>query len=324
MRKLTLANEHSYHAAELVILNSLPESAKTLIRELEMLIANTEKSRTLPLPSLGDLTAELIQIDEEFDEWGYEWKERCLWVQTDPIELEGIHLGVFRILLDIRNLTRARLNSYTIEAMNPNCAAGNSTVTHPHVSDGRLCTGDGGPSIHNALRDGRLGDFFMLIRSVLNTYNSHSPYVRLDEWEGIPCHECGYTINAENITSCPSCENDFCNDCLSYCRSCDENSCCGCLNACTACGDSICSNCMGECSECGDAVCDRCLREGLCPSCRSAQKTEEEENNGDQSGGSDNSAATVEENSEDADAESGGEAEAVGSTTESTEDQSAA
>ena len=61
-------------------------------------------------------------------------------------------------------------------ALDPHPAALNDAVTHPHVSDERLCTGDAGAAIQAALAAGRVFDFFTLVRSVLVTYNPESPY----------------------------------------------------------------------------------------------------------------------------------------------------
>ena len=32
--------------------------------------------------------------------------------------------------------------------------------------------------------DGRLFDFFVIVRQVLNTYNPHSAYISLEDWDG--------------------------------------------------------------------------------------------------------------------------------------------
>ncbi len=41
-----------------------------------------------------------------------------------------------------------------------------------------------------ALTEGRLLDFFMIVRQVLQTYSPDSPYVSLDDWYGRQCSDC--------------------------------------------------------------------------------------------------------------------------------------
>ncbi len=41
--------------------------------------------------------------------------------------------------------------------------------------------------IRTALEQGRLCDFFSLVRSILNTYSPDSPYVSLYDWCGVAC-----------------------------------------------------------------------------------------------------------------------------------------
>ena len=49
--------------------------------------------------------------------------------------------------------------------------------------DERLCEGDGRSAIRQALAQGRLLDFFMLVAGGLRTYNAESPFVALEIWE---------------------------------------------------------------------------------------------------------------------------------------------
>jgi len=110
---------------------------------------------------------------------------------TEPITLEDVYLGPFRIQLelnkDIRLSSVEALSelyqggAYHVIALEPNLAATDASVNHPHVSNERLCEGDGYAPIRAALEQGRLCDFFTLVRSILNTYSPDSPYVRLDD-----------------------------------------------------------------------------------------------------------------------------------------------
>jgi hypothetical protein len=198
--------------------------------------------------------------------------------------LEDHYFGEFEIQLRLGNLAEMKRHSstYRIVALDPHPASCNEAVTHPHVSDEHLCEGDAGAAIESALTNGRICDFFQLVHSVLTTYNPRSPFVSLDDWEGRPCHDCGYTMHSDNSSWCTSCEEDFCEDCSSYCRSCDETTCLGCLQNCEACNDPVCPSCMTTCPDCGRSICKSCKDEVLCPC---VKENEENEDDSDQDNG---------------------------------------
>ena len=206
-------------------------------------------------PTLGFLLAELRQLHDEFDEVTIQAKQHLIVARTPPIELEGLLLGPFAIELHI-NLLASRLDSscFEIVALEPNPAAVNSEVTHPHVQSNALCAGDATTPISQALRQGRLVDAFTLVRSVLSNYNPHSPYVAIDDWDGVRCHDCDEITDRDNLSYCEHCENDFCEHCISYCSFCDRSVCLSCLETDPVSGKSCCSNCRHACSKCGSTV----------------------------------------------------------------------
>jgi hypothetical protein len=197
------------------------------------------ESSKLKLPTIRDILADLQQAQEEFEEFKYVEDKDLLVVTTAPVELEGYYLGEFEIQLRVGALAEARQHTslYAIVALDPHPAASNDSVTHPHVSEEHLCEGDASAAIGTALANGRICDFFQLVIAVLTTYNSSSPYVSLDNWEGRPCYDCGDTMGPDETYWCSSCQNDFCDACTSYCRQCDETTCRGCLEECSICGD---------------------------------------------------------------------------------------
>jgi hypothetical protein len=77
--------------------------------------------------------------------------------------------------------------------------------THPHVREKLLCEGDGAASIRRALAEGRLLDFFTLVRQVLETYNPGSAYVELSRWNGVTCKDCGYIMPGDGYGTCDLC-----------------------------------------------------------------------------------------------------------------------
>lgn len=233
-----------------------------------------------PLPSPRQILDELRQIEDEFGGWTLENDRRTLSVQTDPITLEYLHLGPFRLALDLHRLADSpHAFPLRVEALEPNPAAGSDRVTHPHVRDDGLCTGDATAPLGHALRDGRLADCFMLVRNVLNTYNPDSPYVSIDDWEAESCPECGDSMYEDNRCWCESCDRDYCDQCVGSCHHCGATTCFGCLRTCDHCEETFCPDCMSSCGSCGEACCPACLDDDLCPHCLEPMETTDVEEN---------------------------------------------
>ena len=222
------------------------------------------------IPSMSDLVGDLGQIEDDFGEWSYDHRTGVLSVSTEPITLEGIDLGRFAIKLEIRRLADVDAHRiYRVEALEANPAEGNDGVTHPHVKDDELCEGHAAAAIKAALTQGRLADFYMLVNSVLRTYNAESPYVALDRWHGgMSCHDCGDHVSEDDRCSCGRCDHDFCSDCTSSCRCCRSYYCGDCMRTCPCCEESVCEGCVTACDECDEAVCEHCLESGICKTCR--------------------------------------------------------
>ncbi|MFC1805487.1 hypothetical protein ACFL09_00715 [Planctomycetota bacterium] len=264
-RKLSICGQRGWDlaAAKLMrmgesVLNDVPHHVQEVRRAVDA-------CRAKPFP-IKVIFEGLVQADEEFDGLEYRRSHRMLLVETESIELEGVYLGRFQIRLDIPSLADMRYNAmYHVVALDPQPAASNSSVTHPHVTDDQLCPGDASVAIHAALASGRICDFFVLVRSVLRTYNPDSPYVSLDNWFGVNCYDCGRVVDSEDTRWCRVCEQDFCEDCASYCQKCDETTCLGCLKDCSVCGDSTCMNCIHSCPVCEEPLCHSCLTH--CPDC---------------------------------------------------------
>jgi len=233
------------------------------------------------IPPLRFLVDELKQLRQEFGSFDFE--QHRLSVVTEPITLEGFYLGPFRIEMDISGLNDIyRQTPYFVIALDPHPAATDEAVTHPHVSNEKICEGDGAMTMRLALLQGRLCHFFSMIRSILNTYNPDSPFVSLDEWEGIACYECGYVMNRENCYFCPFCDRDYCEECSTYCRGCDESVCLGCSADCEICEERFCKGCLASCSECGCVCCQGCMEDGLCLNCKEQIEQENKENENQQ------------------------------------------
>ena len=229
-------------------------------------------------PSFQSVFDELEQLRQEFDEVELEESENTISVVTEPITLEGLYLGPFRIQLDLGKLSSLHKDStYFVVAVDPHPAATAEEVTHPHVSNEKLCEGDGYTAIKAALEQGRLTDFFTMVKGILNTYNPDSPYVSLSDWDGTACYDCGYVMSSEDSYYCYQCEMDICSECSTYCRYCEETVCLGCAGQCQVCEEPMCSSCVRECAGCGKLCCEMCLKEDLCPDCKETMETEDEQ-----------------------------------------------
>jgi hypothetical protein len=232
------------------------------------------------LPSMREVVGELQALQTEFEKWSFDPEEQSLSIETEPIELEGVPLGPFQVRLDLNKLASIDSNPvYKVIALDPSPPACNENVTHPHVRDNLLCEGDASSSIDAALLDGRLCDFFLLVASVLRTYNPSSPYVKLENWEGVPCYDCGCVVDGDHRVQCQGCENDFCDDCVSSCVQCGFTACHSCLGVCDLCGSEICDGCREKCSKCEETYCASCVKDSVCVTCKEKdnEKAEMEE-----------------------------------------------
>jgi hypothetical protein len=266
-----------------------------LTRELQLAVTNVNVllgSMFRRVPTLRELLAELRQLDDEFEDVKVDLKQKSITVVTDTIALEGIYLGPFAIeLVSKKLLDEPGNHSFRIEALDPHPAYDNDSVTHPHVRRQELCAGEAAAALSAALEQGRLADAFCLVRSVLLNYNEKSPHVRLDEWDGPGCHECGDSVPIEDRFCCNGCGYEYCSDCVSTCTVCDESRCYSCMDRCAACKEWRCSGCLQlstsskrlhcsrcllTCSECQSTfIRDKCEPDSsCCPSCRAESNAE--------------------------------------------------
>lgn len=257
------------------ILDEIPFNVETIKQ-----LADTNKSDNSANVTVSQVFEELKQIQQEFDGFNFNKERKTLSVTTKPITLEDVYLGPFQIELHINKLAKLYKESpYFCIAIEPNSAANNNEVTHPHVSGNKLCEGEGYVAIKTALEHGRLYDFFSVVNSILNTYSPDSPYVSLDDWlGGADCYDCGTGIGEDDSYYCGFCDHVFCNHCSSYCRSCDESCCLGCGGSCPNCEDFVCHHCLKKCPECGETYCQMCMENSICENCKEQIETEELEN----------------------------------------------
>ncbi len=156
---------------------------------------------------------------------------------------------------------------------------------HPHVSSGMLCTGDGGVLMTNAILQGRLEDYFVVVDTILKTYNHEDSHESLRQWydpereDEFLCEYCDDWRDNENASFCNNCDNTYCDTCEKggdYCHKCDEWYCEECSSNCTDCGNVMCDQCAVKCESCQEPHCQSCIRsccncaEQYCPACLKA------------------------------------------------------
>lgn len=263
---LSLAQSHGLHLIE----SALEEKVQYHARSLRITMQDHEathfpRRRQFPL---RDFYHDLQQLEQEFADLRVDWDESLLIVETEPIVLEDVELGYFSIRLNWKQWSEERtMACLRIVAEEPNTAELNDEITHPHVRDGELCAGNAQSPLHKALEEGRLAEAFLIVRSVLTTYNRNSAYVRLDEWQGIPCYDCGSVTNPDARSYCEGCEHDYCNTCITSCASCGDIRCLSCIGSCSACQENCCRSCSTPSALSDQELCRSCRE--VCPGCQS-------------------------------------------------------
>lgn len=264
-RNIEKANRRGWHLAAQMLQGQLSGIIRAMCDAATTLRVHW-LDRPAQLPPLHELFAELRHLQTEFDELIIKSSPPTVAVKTDAIVLEGIELGRFLIQLDWPRLENlANSDCFDLIALDPNPPASDSTVTHPHVKDERLCAGDATVPIQSALEQGRIADAFCLVRSVLETYGKKSPYVALENWNGVRCWNCDYVTEGDETYFCERCEHDVCSECSYSCESCGKSLCTSCQTRCAECDAICCPGCLTT-SACSDtACCKSCLK--VCAVC---------------------------------------------------------
>ena len=270
-RRVALAQELGWFHAAAKCRNELERSLVGVQLHLENCRLQIEEARRpVSRLSVRDIWKDLVALEQEFEETQADLKERTLSVVTDRIVLEGIDLGRFQIVLAWDQ--GPAMSTYAVVALDPNPAATNPSVAHPHVQGERLCEGEGRAAIGQALEQGRFLDFFLLVRQVLETYGEDSAYVPLERWNGTQCEDCGQLVAANESTVCERCDSEICDDCSSSCGSCGRCCCGQCRSLCHACDEGCCTPCLHSCRTCEECFCSECLAGGQCQCCRERER----------------------------------------------------
>lgn len=287
-RKLKKAHRHGWLAAARLLGEEVLPLARSLgghVAALQAREMQLSTALTTPMPTLRLIIEELHQLEDEFGDDAVKLRLKAdqdirVIVTTEPITLKELQLGPFAIELHVSRLSeRADSGCFEIIALEPRPASTNSEVTHPHVSEGSLCAGDAGLPISQALRQGRIADSFVLVRSVLRTYNAASPYVSIDDWEGQCCSDCGSSYRDDDLYTCERCDSRVCDSCLATCGVCDRSACQGCLELDRVAQVRCCSNCHSLCQNCHRVVAEGEFNQdsGRCAQCHAHLEEQSEE-----------------------------------------------
>lgn len=254
------------------------------------------KLMALCSPDLKDFKQSVLVLKNKFDD-RVETTETTICYITEPIVLEGAELGRFKIefSLDLlRKTIYGRLGGIKAWALEPNEKRG---YFHPHVDSGRLCSGDAQNALALAITSLDIQAFFEIVEAVLNTYNPESPYIKIEEWTGYTCSDCGapglseyytceggdcwVTLCSDCALFCSECEQYYCTSCYTqsedlvklYCLKCERNQCLPCWEntgaCCDSCGHWVCPDCLAFiCEECDDVFCDSCDNSTECEDCK--------------------------------------------------------
>jgi len=279
VKQIAIASSRGWHAAARRLRSQLAFCLELIAANLSAtqrgLRSSTGPPVTLVTPR--DLYRDMVGLKQEFGDLGFSLKDKTLTVTTEEIELEGVYLGPFEIELRWDRLDDD-YSAYRISAQDPHPAASNDEVTHPHVQGGVLCEGDARMAIRAAFSDGRLFDFFVLVTTVLRTYNPSSPYVKLSVWEGEPCCDCGGLTDCEEMALCERCGESICDECRVYCVDCDNRCCCSCVRTCSECDQDSCVDCQRFCPQCEKTRCGSCHgTEDLCEHCIQTNREEDDD-----------------------------------------------
>ncbi len=287
LRRMHLAECHGLLQAHHSLVHAaLPTVVYQLRAALDQLYQHLSRPSDSQPITAGSVLAELKAMEEEFEDgMSIATDLSTLSVTTDPIVLEDIELGRFRIDLSLVNLRRGYTDISTliqVEALDPNSASSDESITHPHVRESTPCLGDALVPIRLALRQGRFLDAFQMAIAVLQTYNDGSAYVSLDTWYGVDCDACGQTANPDDTHTCDHCGDRLCDACSYTCDACGVALCSACTNE-THDHDTLCRNCRGTCSGCDRTFRSTDLESGLCPDCLEQQENQDEQDTPDHS-----------------------------------------
>lgn len=229
--------------------------------------------RSIVAASLRDMLADVEALRREFPqvEFVCDRHSTGIKVTTDPIVLRDVALGQFEIFLVVPDQALVEGTGRGVYfQVDGGCRTFGRDHRHPHIDGVGLCEGAGTQAITAALGECRLLDFFLVVRSLLATYNPRSAYAKLDEPaydddddddDTTECEDCGCTVAYDESYSCDCCGCETCGDCNDRCDVCEDRGMCrGCRVDCNGedCEIRMCPTCSAWCDRCNQHYCPEC------------------------------------------------------------------
>ena len=219
-------------------------------------------------PSVDEMAVELGKVLKAFPGSRIDLFEAQIKVRTESITLTAyedgrdisVDLGPFDIVMSLTAYNLGEVGRYMrVHAVEPNYARTTRyhRVTHPNISDGKLCTGEGEAALRDCIARGFFTDAFRIIDSIIHTYGFINPYCKLSAWRSPTCRCCGDSYESDEIFNCPFCECEYCSSCSISCshNSCEYSSCDSCSRMCTECEYHFCPDHAVSCFDCGNWFC---------------------------------------------------------------------
>lgn len=258
-QQLRHVQRRGWSSASAAVAKHLAYVLRRLGDDIEIVRQNLPpQSKPTSIASASSILADLQALHGEFEKVSIDLREKTISARTLPIELEYVEFGPFKIVLHWDRMDDDR--AYDVIALEPNAADERPSVTHPHVRDDELCEGEGKTAIRSALTSGRLLDFFLLVRQILQTYNAGSPHVSISDWHGVSCAACGHGMPSDDSSSCDRCDDPMCEDCSNFCETCERNVCTDCTSECAGCERRFCNTCLDEADGASPLLCKSCLQ----------------------------------------------------------------
>lgn len=138
-RLLTQARERGWQAANRLLHQRLRDDLRWLRRHVDQVLETWTEPASLFVASQREIFEDLLALAEDFENVSVDLKQHKLEATTEPIELEGTYLGPFCITLNWSQLGIS--GCYRVLATDPQKAASNGSITHPHVNHDKLCEG---------------------------------------------------------------------------------------------------------------------------------------------------------------------------------------
>lgn len=272
------------------VASEMQACVREICKQLRELAQEHHTTYQLEIASVRDIFLDLVACTRDFPAWKLTYQKHkgrppVFSVTTDEITLSDddgstVDLGAFEVRFVPGHLEQLGLHGrgkvcagefLRAIALTPNKPSRDSDVTHPHVSGGFICFGEGAAQASSLLTAGNFHDLLLVTQSVLNTYSEASPYTALCDW-GRPSED-GDDSDADDRPLCADCQDAHTD---STCSACSDPVCGSCRVHCASCSARMCSSerCRRMCPECEIFYCRSCLsaRTTLCSSCESVRE----------------------------------------------------